>query len=66
MRNIFYGNEFFKEEFGKTRTYFLPDCFGLAYTLPTIAAHMGLKSFPLQNSLNKEMPSFDFGRWVGQ
>ena len=68
MRNIFYGNEFFKEEFGKTSNdIFLPDCFGFAYTLPTIAAHMGLKSFSsakLVWNKGNALP-FDFGRWVG-
>ncbi|MFC1607104.1 hypothetical protein ACFL47_03950 [Candidatus Latescibacterota bacterium] len=40
MRNIMYGNRYYRHEFGKTsRDIFLPDCFGFGYTLPSIAAH---------------------------
>ncbi len=68
MRNILYGNRFFQKEFGKvSNDIFLPDCFGFAYTLPTIMNHMGLKSFSsaklIWNSGNK-VP-FEVGVWKG-
>ena len=49
MRQILLGNGFFEEEFGKRSTdIFLTDCFGFRYSLPSIAAHMGLKGFSTQ------------------
>lgn len=68
MRNILYGNRYFEKEFGKkSNDIFLPDCFGFAYTLPTIMKHMGLKSFSsaklIWNSGNK-VP-FSEGVWKG-
>jgi alpha-mannosidase len=49
VRHCLYGNGYFKKEFGKTsRDVMLPDCFGFGYTLPSIAAHCGLKSFSTQ------------------
>ncbi len=68
MRNILYGNRFFQKEFGKkSNDIFLPDCFGFAYTLPTIMKHMGLKAFSsaklIWNSGNK-VP-FEVGVWKG-
>lgn len=49
MRQILYGNGFFESEFGKKSTdIFLTDCFGFRYSLPSIAAHMGLNGFSTQ------------------
>ncbi len=49
IRQILYGNQFFRREFGKTSAeYMLPDCFGFPATLPSILAHMGLKGFSTQ------------------
>ena len=49
MRQILLGNGFFEKEFGKRSTdIFLTDCFGFRYSLPSIAAHMGLKGFSTQ------------------
>ncbi|MBE6652291.1 MAG: hypothetical protein E7610_02610 [Ruminococcaceae bacterium] len=49
MRQILLGNGFFESEFGKKSTdIFLTDCFGFRYSLPSIAAHMGLKGFSTQ------------------
>ena len=49
VRQILYGNQFFKREFGKTSAeYMLPDCFGFPASLPSILAHMGLKGFSTQ------------------
>lgn len=68
MRNILYGNRYFMKEFGKkSNDIFLPDCFGFAYTLPTIMNHMGLTAFSsaklIWNSGNK-VP-FEVGIWKG-
>lgn len=49
MRQILLGNGFFEQEFGKkSADIFLPDCFGFRYSLPSIAAHMGLIGFSTQ------------------
>lgn len=49
FRQILYGTEFFRREFGRTSAeYMLPDCFGFPASLPTILAHAGLKGFSTQ------------------
>jgi alpha-mannosidase len=49
IRQILYGNQFFRREFGKASAeYMLPDCFGFPASLPSILAHMGLKGFSTQ------------------
>ena len=49
MRQILLGNGFFEQEFGKkSADIFLPDCFGFRWSLPSIAAHMGLVGFSTQ------------------
>lgn len=49
IRQILYGNRFFRSEFGKASAeYMLPDCFGFPASLPSILAHMGLKGFSTQ------------------
>jgi alpha-mannosidase len=49
FRQILYGNQFFRREFGKTSAeYMLPDCFGFPASLPSILAHAGLKGFSTQ------------------
>jgi alpha-mannosidase len=49
IRQILYGNRFFRREFGKTSAeYMLPDCFGFPASLPSILAHTGLKGFSTQ------------------
>src|SRR5579872_4458179 len=49
IRQILYGKEFFRKEFGRTSAeYELPDCFGFPASLPSILAHMGLKGFSTQ------------------
>jgi alpha-mannosidase len=46
VRQMLYGNEFYKKEFGFTPIDFiLPDCFGFPASLPTILAHCGVKGF---------------------
>lgn len=49
LRQILYGNEFFRREFGKASAeYMLPDCFGFPASLPSILAHAGIKGFSTQ------------------
>ena len=49
LRQVLYGNEFFRREFGKaSEEYMLPDCFGFPTSLPSILAHAGVKGFSTQ------------------
>ena len=49
IRQILYGNTYFRKEFGKASDeYMLPDCFGFPASLPTILAHAGIKGFSTQ------------------
>lgn len=49
IRQVLYGNEFFRREFGKASAeYMLPDCFGFPASLPSILAHAGIKGFSTQ------------------
>jgi alpha-mannosidase len=49
LRQVLYGNEFFRKEFGKaSEEYMLPDCFGFPESLPSILAHAGIKGFSTQ------------------
>ncbi len=49
IRQILYGSQYFRRDFGKTSAeYMLPDCFGFPASLPSILAHMGLKGFSTQ------------------
>lgn len=81
IRQILYGNKWFKKELGKASAeYMLPDCFGFPASLPTILAHSGVKGFSTQKlvwgssadaggpeSLEKtpEGTPFNVGVWVG-
>lgn len=81
IRQILYGNDWFRKEFGKASAeYMLPDCFGFPASLPTILAHSGVKGFSTQKltwgssaagggpeSLEKtpEGTPFNVGVWVG-
>ncbi len=68
FRNILLGQNFFKSEFNKkSNDIFLPDCFGFSYTLPTIAAHAGLKGFSTQKLTwgSAYGIPFDIGVWQG-
>ena len=48
-RQILYGNEWFRKEFGKASAEFmLPDCFGFPSSLPAILSHAGIKGFSTQ------------------
>ena len=49
IRQILYGNTYYRKEFGKASDEFmLPDCFGFPASLPTILAHAGIKGFSTQ------------------
>ncbi|HMD73860.1 MAG TPA: glycoside hydrolase family 38 C-terminal domain-containing protein [Steroidobacteraceae bacterium] len=49
IRQILYGNAWFRRELGKDSVeYMLPDCFGFPASLPTILAHAGVKGFSTQ------------------
>ncbi|MCX6629849.1 MAG: hypothetical protein NTW28_19705, partial [Candidatus Solibacter sp.] len=49
IRQILYGKQLFRAEFGKTSAEFmLPDCFGFPASLPSILAHTGIKGFSTQ------------------
>jgi len=58
IRQILYGNGFFRREFDKTSCdIYLPDCFGFGYALPSVARHCGLSGFSTQK--------LTWGSWVG-
>src|SRR3984957_18870813 len=81
IRQVLYGNDWFRKELGKASAeYMLPDCFGFPSSLPTILAHSGVKGFSTQKlvwgssaavggpeSLEKtpEGTPFNVGVWVG-
>ncbi len=81
IRQILYGNNWFRKELGKASAeYMLPDCFGFPASLPTILAHSGVKGFSTQKltwgssapgggpeSLERtpEGTPFNVGVWVG-
>src|SRR5437762_2870962 len=81
IRQILYGNEWFRKELGTASAeYMLPDCFGFPSSLPTILAHSGVKGFSTQKlvwgssasgggpeSIEKtpEGTPFNVGVWVG-
>jgi len=46
VRQVLYGNDYFRKDFGKTsEDFFLPDCFGIPSSVPEILAHAGVKGF---------------------
>ena len=68
LRQVLYGNNYFRSEFGKESVDFLlPDCFGFQAHLPSILAHCGIKGFSTQKL---EWGSaigipFNIGNWIG-
>jgi alpha-mannosidase len=81
IRQILYGNDWFRKELGKASAeYMLPDCFGFPASLPTILAHSGIKGFSTQKLVwgssapaggpesrerTPEGTPFNVGVWVG-
>ncbi len=68
IRQVLYGNGFFKKEFGKQSVdYMIPDCFGFVASVPTVLNHCGLLGFSTQkltwHSANG-IP-FNVGVWNG-
>ncbi len=81
IRQVLYGNQWFRKNVGKaSEEFMLPDCFGFPSSLPSILAHAGVKGFSTQKltwgssayvggpeSLEKtpEGTPFNVGVWVG-
>jgi alpha-mannosidase len=81
LRQILYGNQYFRREFGRATTDFLlPDCFGFPWSLPTVLSHAGLQGFStgklIWGSSVPDQPTtpygmegkgipFNFGVWTG-
>src|ERR1700675_2651556 len=81
IRQVLYGNNWFRKELGKASAeYMLPDCFGFPASLPTILAHSGVKGFSTQKLVwgssadgggpesrekTPEGTPFNVGVWVG-
>ena len=68
VRQILYGNQFFKKEFGKeSADYMLPDCFGFLCNLPTIFHYSGLLGFSTQKLTWRSAVGvpFNVGVWNG-
>lgn len=68
VRQILYGNNFFRKEFGKeSADYMLPDCFGFPSNLPTIFHHSGLLGFSTQKLTWRSASGipFNVGVWNG-
>ncbi len=81
IRQILYGNNWFRKELGTASAeYMLPDCFGFPASLPTILAHSGVKGFSTQKLVwgssadaggpdskekTPEGTPFNVGVWVG-
>jgi alpha-mannosidase len=62
FRQILYGTQFFRREFGKTsQEYMLPDCFGFPASLPSILAHAGIKGFSTQKLSSAWQPAARVG-----
>jgi alpha-mannosidase len=68
IRQVLYGNGFFKKEFGKqSMDYMLPDCFGFPASLPSIIHHTGLLGFSTQKLAWGSAVGipFNVGTWRG-
>jgi alpha-mannosidase len=58
IRQILYGNDFFRREFGvASNEYMLPDCFGFPASLPSILHHAGIKGFSTQKLSSAWQPA---------
>lgn len=68
VRQILYGNNFFRKEFGtESADYMLPDCFGFLCNLPTVFNHCGLLGFSTQKLTWRSAAGvpFNVGVWNG-
>jgi alpha-mannosidase len=68
IRQVLYGNNFFRTEFGKeSRDFMLYEYYGYSASLPSLLAHCGLKEFSIRQPAGKvgtELP-FTIGNWIG-
>ncbi len=68
VRQVLYGNHFFKKEFGvESHDYMLPDCFGFLANMPTIWNYCGLIGFSTQKLTWHSAAGipFNVGVWNG-
>lgn len=68
IRQVLYGNHFFRNEFGKeSADYMLPDCFGFLANMPSIWNHCGLLGFSTQKLTWHSASGlpFNVGIWNG-
>lgn len=68
VRQVLYGNLYFKEEFDKvSEDFMLPDCFGFPASMPSIWAHCGLTGFSTQKLTWGSAVGipFNIGIWEG-
>lgn len=68
LRQVLYGNLFFKREFNKeSYDYMLPDCFGFVATMPSVWGHAGLLGFSTQKLTWRSTNGvpFNVGVWEG-
>jgi len=68
IRQVLYGNRFFRREFGKeSADFMLPDCFGFPASMPSIWAHCGLLGFSTQKLTWGSAVGipFEIGLWEG-
>lgn len=68
LRQVLYGNLFFKREFNKESfDYMLPDCFGFVATMPSVWSHAGLLGFSTQKLTWRSANGvpFNVGLWEG-
>jgi len=68
IRQVLYGNHFFRREFGKASAEFmLPDCFGFPGSMPGILSHCGIRGFSTQKLSwgSAEGIPFNVGVWEG-
>ncbi len=68
IRQVLYGNQYFKKEFGKeSKDYMLPDCFGFLANVPSVWSHCGLLGFSTQKLTWRSAAGipFNVGVWNG-
>jgi alpha-mannosidase len=70
IRGALYSTDYWRREFGvQPVDLFLPDCFGFPASLPSVAAHCGLKGFSTQKLQVKTpaitIPFQNLGKWIG-
>ncbi|MBQ2841794.1 MAG: alpha-mannosidase [Clostridia bacterium] len=67
IRQVLYGTEFFKNEFGKvSKTYWLPDCFGFTWALPQIINGCGMQNFITSKLSYNDTTKFPYSMFMWQ